>query len=364
MKNLLCLVSVFLAAALLLSGCSSTLSVEPSASPTPESDPTVVVLPSSDSEELGMSAAICDLSANSVAATLGECSGDIDVLKPTDIRATYYSLIDYEFEFVFEAEFPVIFTAERYSNGEVVAEDLGGIRAGDYEGYVEKYAGEGKWRRYTQASLGTPVDIVDSPFSDIAAATEGQTDIARLSAENTVRVKLPLADPGIYRYTLYFRKCIDYMEDTLTTGDEVYSVTLDVTVPKTEKDYDLLAAAILPFESSEDEEHLGEPGLDIGFLVRCNSGVDFFINMTKGGVFEKYDSENDSWTEVENGMAVIKGEVGDVMSGGGKRNGGIAQLTMELYPPSLSGRYRYTPAFVNAYGRRYENTAFYFEFGE
>ena len=143
MKNLLCLVSVLLAAELLLSGCSSTLSVEPSASPTPESDPTVVVLPSSDSEELGMAAEICDLPANSVAATLGECSGDTDVLKPTDIRATYYSLIDYEFEFVFEAEFPVIFTAESYSNGETVKKDLDGIRAGDYEGYFEKYAGEG-----------------------------------------------------------------------------------------------------------------------------------------------------------------------------------------------------------------------------
>lgn len=334
-----------LAAALLLplSGCGdSTVSVELPPSPTPSAVSTLTVVPAPEGADFGLVGEHYTLSNGPVGATLGECSGDTDILMPAAIRGTYDSIPEYELEFVFDAEMPVTFSAYRYQGGEALPDES--IKRTDAEGYVERLGEDGSYKRYSGAGLRTPVPY--DPFGELSE-TGGpeESDVPALSGENTVRVKLPLADPGMYRYTLYFRENIDHTAANCTTGDKLFSITFDVKIPRSDRKFDLLA---LGGRCSDVED--GGTFCALNTLIRSNSGELLCYNLTKGGTLEMLDG--DGWTEIEDSVLTAEGgPAGDTMSG--NVIGGLLTSSQGFSAPDPGVEYRFTPVFTDDYKTDY-----------
>lgn len=239
-----------LAASLLLaSGCDASVTAGPPSAPPSEgpADPTLVVIPAGDDEPAGL---ILDEYAmragTSTPVTFDSCEGDTDILNLTGIRRRNYDVTGIGgsvlFEFMFDAKMPVAFTAEKWEDGEV-AEDAAAaeITAADRAGFVEKYKGENRWEWYSYAGFrdaarsknnyGLPAD--DENYMPLSETPVG------LGEDGEVCFTLPFA--GIYRYTLYFRESLDSTPEHCTTGDELYSITFRLTVPKSDRDFDVLS---------------------------------------------------------------------------------------------------------------------------
>lgn len=353
-------------------GCEATVTVD--ATPTPErkQEETVVILDDAGIGGFGMVANSYSANGNPVAATIDNISGDIDKLGSITLGASYesifQSLILNQFELVFEPQFPVVFTARRYANGKELEIEADDIKSSEADGYVEVYRGEDKWRWHSRADIKTPtppkVAVMVNEYNYIGLTDlpdENASTLPTLGKNNELRVNLPLNEPGIYRYTLYFRESIDHTKENVTTGDELYSITFDVTIPKTENDYDFLALEGYRYEATVDtydEGHVGEKVYCFSMLVRNNADEHMCLNTSKSGKLEFHDG--DDWVDVSDKLYHEPKQQGkdSVWDTPPYMEDSHLVVRQKIYSPQ-AGEYRYTPAFVTEYGKKYEGVIIY-----
>lgn len=376
MKHLTRILAGLLAAILLLAGgCEVAVSVDATPSPEKKQDETVVILDDAGNGGFGMVADSYKACGNPVAATIDNISGDIDKLGSITLGASYesifQSLIINQFELVFEPQFPVVFTARRYVDGKEIKEDVGDLNPTYLDGYVEVYRGEDKWRWHSRADIKTPtppkaaamvneyryIGLTDMP-------DENASTLPTLGKNNELRVKLPLNEPGIYRYTLYFRESIDHTKERLTNGDELYSITFDVTIPKTENDYDFLAAEGYYYKVTSEKYEagsIGDTAYRFAMLIRNNVDEHMCLNTTKAGKLERRDG--DDWVEINDRLYHEAKQQGhdSIWDTPAYMEDGLLVVRVTIYPQQIPGEYRYTPAFVTEYGKKYDGVTIYFD---
>lgn len=277
-----------LAASLLLaSGCDASVTAgAPSAPPSEEpADPTLVVIPAGEDEPAGL---ILDEYAmragTSTPVTFDSCEGDTDILNLTGVRRKEYDVTGIGgsvlFEFVFDAKMPVAFTAEKWEGGKVV-EDAAAeeIAAANRAGFVEKYLGDNRWAWHTFAGFRDAAKVKNNRLlmsSDENYMPQGETPVG-LGEDGEVCFTLPSA--SIYRYTLYFRESLDNTPEHCTTGDELYSISFRLTVPKSDRDFDVLS--VTGVWSDEPQLVHGGPGYGFDeFLSNCDVYIVVSYNFT------------------------------------------------------------------------------------
>lgn len=342
---------------LLASGCSDgTAKTNPSGEPQgltiPSLSPedTVMVIPAPEGAEIGLVDTHYSLSGGT-SVILGECSGDTDVLKPVGVRATFDCLSqllfdNFDMEFVFDAKFPVAFTANQYERGEVISD--GDVQTFDAGGYMEKLLDNGRWLRQGSAMLKTPNPgpLADASVSATDPIGPDESNIPRLS-DNAVRVRLPLKEPGRYRYTLYFRESIDHDKKTLTTGEKLYSVTMEVIIPKSDKNFDFVAFGV--------GSGIGIDGkfvCEMWTVLRANKeNGQIYYNAGKGGTLEKLEGEE--WVEIKDGVHKATGE--DKIQWDFAYSNQMPHLRTNqvFYPTTEEGEYRLTLPFTDK-GKNYD----------
>lgn len=389
MKYTIRFTMLLFAIVLLLGSCTLDIEATPTPAPTPTPTPTPEPSYNADGEIIpvayyeGPDLVLVDtpvdapfgliqdtyyLDDNPTGITFGEIVGDTDVLMPTRLRITSDSRLYGEMEIEFDAAFPVAFTALQYTNGEVGSD--GGIPTMNKGGYVEKYGADGSWTRTTIAQIRTPVPYVSLIAGETLPDT-GESNIPTLK-NDAVYVNLPLTEPGVYRYTLYFRESIDHREETLTTGEELYQLSMIVIIPMTDKLFDLIAVSDISESTIIEGEHTGKDGFYFSFLFRANLEDEDEArrrapsqNMTQGGTLER--KVGDEWVEVENAIHKWPPDenTGDVCTGGANIHNPLfaGNSSPIIYAPELAGEYRLTLILTNDYDENFE-FVLYFDFDE
>lgn len=378
---------VLVAVTMLLGGCTMDIEATPTPSPVsntftfePDIDsnavsvpqaqydgPAVAVIESPEELSFGLVQETYYMENNPSAVSFGEIVGDTDKLMPTGIRVTFDSMMYNEVEFVFDAAFPVAFTAAQYTDGELV--DDGGIPALESCGLVEKYCDDGSWSRFSFAAIRTPIPWVSEIIGETLPDTD-ESDIPTLK-DSAIRVSLPLDTPGVYRYTLYFRESVNHTQASMTTGDVLYQLSIIVILPMSDKIYDLLFISDVDVLPAEAGDH--STVYDIGFcqMIRTNikdkieaSNKSLSYNMTRAGKLERW--QGGEWTEIEDAMQKFPAnEMGDMRSGGiSNLNSFIScNSTYKIFLPELAGEYRITLAYINEYDEKFD-LVLYFDIGE
>lgn len=302
----------------------------------------------------------------STTTTLGEVAGDTDVLNPTGIRVTYDSIAVDAIDVLFDAEFPVAFTSKKYTNG--VVTDNGGVLELETSGVVEKYNADNTWSRAEFAELHTP-----GPYRTPGIIQyDYEKDEFPMLKDGALTMALPFKTPGIYRYTLYFRECIDASVENRTTGEELYTLSMIFDIPKSDKLFDVVAVAGLYEYELRRGDYKGEQGYCIATLIRVNTAESFRAHLIAPCHFNEYGMLerliDDEWTELPGALYTAEPGKGYMLGGPSVlKNRHVQKSIIDcVYFPELTGKYRIHSVLKSGFDKHPEtyDMTLNFDFGE
>lgn len=214
-----------------------------------------------------------------------DCEGDTDIL-----RAVAYgvprNIDDDHLGISFIASRDVALTPNIYKDGVYVpSEDGVGTM-----GTIEKYE-KGKWVEYG------PLFDANAYFMIYGARMYPVITHENVEEDDSYSwtdVVFPIDEPGKYRLTYYFRESIDSnWVSPYTTGDELYSISHTVTIPKaTDKPFDIIALQLNAFHYHKDEQGVWTANVD--YVIRPNFGGTLYPDDARRTLEKLVDGE---WVE-------------------------------------------------------------------
>lgn len=201
---------------------------------------------------------------------IGECVGDTDVVRLTQIDYDVGSFVIY-----YEASRTVVNTTASYTDGNQ--------SNGKYRAYTIERLEDGEWK---EIGFGTSSTSFGTLPYVLCHAGEGSLCF----------VPFPeFFEAGKYRFTYYFRELLDTRYGHQSTGQELYTVSHTIDVPKSsDKPFDLISTCWNRWD--KDETYDGDYMTQIALTLRHNTEKALYtcgaeMETLRDGRWEAYEPE-------------------------------------------------------------------------